>query len=1117
MSLNLKSQSNHYDKLKSQYNLLLEQEKHDSALILAKQMNAWALQNETDSAFHYAVSLRFIGECYDNLKITDSAFNYWRNSIVVLKKQNRFYSLDAAYCYLNIGFLCYKIGDLKKAIDNYLTLIEIYKNVIGEEHNDYCSALSDLGAFYRLLGNYEESEKHLKQSINIRKKIFGENSLEYAAILTNLSNLYADKNEYNIALDYCLKSLDIIKKISGEESQDYIVSLNNLAGIYLELANYKVAELNYIKLLNIIKTKQGEENEDYARCLSNLGVLYNSIGNYKDGKQYLIKSLEIYKKTLGDRNYLYARNLMNIGSNLEGVGDFTSSEKYYKQALEIYKNNLGEQHPEYANCLGNLGILYSQMSDYKSAEQYFKQALQIHKNSVGEEHADYAVSLNNLGGLYSDIGDYGYAEPLFKKASEIYKNIFGKSHPKYALSLYNFGRLQYFKKDYKSAEYNFKESIEIDKKIFGNNSSQFATGLNSLGVLYDEILDYKTAEQYYNQALNIYKISVGEQHPDYAVCLNNLGVMYLNMGDYNAAEPFLKQAMQIRKNIFGDDHSDYINSEISFANLLFKSNHEQEAYLILNKNISKKTKEIANNFEWLTDNQKEAYWNTEKIFYENISWFANEVYQKVPQAVGLNYNAVLLTKSKLLESKISTENYYREIDELRQELIYRRRLLAKMESEGSTKIDLINILRQESDSLDKRLTLSWPEYAQQKKNLSITWSQVQENLSEGEAAIEFVRYENENDSLIYYNALVLKKGDMYPTLIALCKEKDLKSITPMFGSGAYYPLLWKPLESVLLGVKTIYYSPIGELYNVPFHSILISDVNKEYLMDRYTLHQLTSTRYLAMGLKQKEKNTLSRSITLVGGVNYNYLLQAKEESENIKTNGFRNQPALGKLDYLPGTKTEVEQIATSVMLNNWNSKVFVNNDATEENIIKMEGREAPSILHLATHGYAFTEFDFKDTTISKNSLRYSYRYSNNSMVRSGLILAGGNWAWTGSDTLTKLGAEQNGVLTALEVSQLNLRNTKLVVLSGCETGLGKIEGSEGTFGLKRGFKLAGVEQIIVSLWPVPDKETMELMTLFYKDLTTSLNPIISFEKAQIAMRNKYPASPQKWAGFVLIR
>jgi CHAT domain-containing protein len=364
------------------------------------------------------------------------------------------------------------------------------------------------------------------------------------------------------------------------------------------------------------------------------------------------------------------------------------------------------------------------------------------------------------------------------------------------------------------------------------------------------------------------------------------------------------------------------------------------------------------------------------------------------------------------------------------------------------------------------------------------------------------------------------------------------------GYSAYYPLVWEPLENALEGINTIYYAPTGELYNIPFHAIYppqdkgdelvaaktdrrgvlieseraVSEQNAAYLMDRYTLHQLTSTRYLAMGLKQKAKEKIANNMAMVGGVNYDYLPGTQSSAQkDHKENNRSSQSANGKLDYLGGTKTEVERISSSVTPNNWQTTVLENNDATEEKIIQLENKEAKSILHIATHGYAFPEYDFSDTTISQNSLRYSYRYSTNPMVRSGLILAGGNWAWTGSDTLTKLGAEQNGILTALEVSQLNLKKTKLVVLSACETGLGKIEGSEGTFGLKRGFKLAGVEQMIVSLWSVPDKETMELMTLFYTDLTKTLNPVESFEKAQKQMRYQYPTQPDKWAGFVLVR
>ena len=138
------------------------------------------------------------------------------------------------------------------------------------------------------------------------------------------------------------------------------------------------------------------------------------------------------------------------------------------------------------------------------------------------------------------------------------------------------------------------------------------------------------------------------------------------------------------------------------------------------------------------------------------------------------------------------------------------------------------------------------------------------------------------------------------------------------------------------------------------------------------------------------------------------------------------------------------------------------------------------------------------------------------MLRSGLILAGGNWKWTGNDTLQKSG-KRDGILTAQEVSNLNLRKTKLVVLSACKTGLGQMEGTEGIIGLRRAFKLAGVEQMIVAMWNVHDNTTRELMNLFYSELAKNLQPISSFEKAQKTMRIKYPNDPQNWAGFVLIR
>ena len=1090
--------------LKQQFLDYRKADQQDSALYIARKMNQLALKEQSDTSYWYALSMRYQGNPHDTWGNTDSTLFFWKKSAELFEKYHP-ESPDYAASINNLVFLYYRLGDYKASEPIYKQAIEIQKKILGENNPDYALRLYNIGNLFYLIGDYQLAESSLKQSLEIRKKVLGEEHPDVAICLNSLGNLYSTLDNYIAAISVYEHYLEIKKKTVGEDHPDFASALDKLSDIHIDIGNYKAAETDLKKSLEIRKRTLGEEHSDVAISLQHLGKLY---------------SIEL--------------------------NDYKSAEPLLKQSLEIRKRALGEEHSDFAESLNDLGLLYYSMGDYKSAEPLFKEALEIIKKSQGDEEINFTSPLSCLGALYTAMCDYKSAERIYKQALDILNKGLNEDHPLLSFFLEYLGKVYANKGDYEAAETYFKQSLEIRKKAFGDEHGDVASSLMSLGTLNEKMGDNKKAEELYKQALEIQKNVLGKEHSDIAMCLNKLAYLYYQIGDYKTAEPLYEQTLEVLKNALGENHPSYIYNENWLAYLYTRTNREQQAYQILNKNVAKKSEEVAKNFEWLSDNQKEVYWNQEIVFYDNLSWYASLSCSKVPESVSLNYNAALLTKSKMLETKISSENYYREVDELREELAYRRRLLAKMESDGSTEKDRIDKLRKEADSLDKRLTLSWPEYAQQKKNLSITWNQVQQNLYQGEAAIEFVRFKNEDDSLYYYNALVLKKGDSNPTLIKLCKEEDLTAITPKMGFSAYYPLIWQPLESALNGIKTIYYAPTGELYNVPFHALYApkgkgdevlaaktdkrgaviqnekatTEQNAEYLMDRYTLHQLTSTRYLAMGLKQIEKEKIGNNIAMVGGVNYDYLPGSQSSTTKTKKNknaSRSSQSASGKLAYLEGTKTEVEQIASSVTPNNWQATLLENNDATEEKIIKLENKEAKSILHIATHGFAFPEYDFNDTTISTNSLRYSYRYSTNPMVRSGLILAGGNWAWTGSDTLTKLGAEQNGILTALEVSQLNLKKTKLVVLSACETGLGKIEGSEGTFGLKRGFKLAGVEQMIVSLWSVPDKETMELMTLFYSDLTKTLDPVVSFEKAQKEMRNKYPTDPEKWAGFVLVR
>ena len=1094
----------------------------------------------------YAGSLQNLGNLFKEFGDFFKSEKYYLDALRIYSKVFGDNHPSVATIYNNLGDLYMRNGNFSLSEQMLQKDIQIKKNSIGDDHPEFAISVNTMANLQQELANYELVDEYIKKALEIRLNSLGENHPEYISTLRSKGLMLLSTGNYDSSRIILQKVLEYRRIELGIEHPDYAISLIDMGDVFMAQAKYKSVDSLYNTAKLVLSNIFGENHPLFANCLYKIGRFNSITGDLNQGKLFYEKALELRKKILFSDHPDLAVSYNSMAAILHKMANYKESVLFYLKASEIRKRTLGEKHPYYASSLNNLGELYRIMGDYKAAESYYQQALEIRKKALGEEHPDVASSLNSLGNVYSDMGDYKAAEPFYKQALEIRKKAFGEEHPDVASSLNSLGDLYSDMGDYKAAEPFLLKALEIKKKTLGEEHSKYANSLNSLGILYKTMGDYKAADPLYKKALEIRKKALGEEHPDVASSLNSLGNVYSDMGDYKAAEPLYKQALGIRKKALGEEHPDYSLTENSFAYLLMKTKREQHAFEILSKNFKKKASEIANNFEWLNDSQKEAYWKKESAFYDNLSWFAIQAFESVPEAVGLNYNAALLTKSKMLEAKISSENFYNEVDELREELAFRRRLLAKMESEGSTEKEKLEKLRRVADSLDKRLTQSWPEYAQQKKNLSITWDQVQQNLDNGEAAIEFVRFFNEDDSLYYYNALVLKPGEKYPILVKLCQENQLKLIQPTSGFSAYYPLIWQPMVGALENVRTIYYSPTGELYNIPFHALyeqkeygdqkveqktskrgvivpaetVKTEIKAEYLIDRYTLHQLTSTRYLAMGLKQKAQEPIAKSIAMVGGVNYDFVnsKDVKPNKQKSKINSMRSsQSASGKLAYLEGTKLETEIIKDSVQAKQWKIEMFSSNDATEDNLVRLEGRHAKSILHIATHGYAFPEYDFNDTTINKNSLRYSYRYSTNPMVRSGLILAGGNWAWTGSDTLSKLGAEQNGILTALEVSQLNLKKTKLVVLSACETGLGKIEGSEGTFGLKRGFKLAGVEQMIVSLWSVPDKETMELMTLFYSDLTKTLNPVLSFETAQKEMRNRYPTDPEKWAGFVLVR
>jgi CHAT domain-containing protein len=216
--------------------------------------------------------------------------------------------------------------------------------------------------------------------------------------------------------------------------------------------------------------------------------------------------------------------------------------------------------------------------------------------------------------------------------------------------------------------------------------------------------------------------------------------------------------------------------------------------------------------------------------------------------------------------------------------------------------------------------------------------------------------------------------------------------------------------------------------------------------------------------------------------------------------------------YLNGTLQEVNQISRLMSEKQYNVSTYTGTTGNEESFKSLSGTR-PGIIHIATHGF------FLPIEESRKNLFMQMRMGDQQepgdgidpMLRSGLIMAGGNRAWQGGTVSDSI---EDGVLTAREISRMDLRGTDLVVLSACETGLGDVS-SEGVFGLQRSFKQAGVHTLVMSLWEVNDDATKYFMTEFYSNLLSGKDKRTAFLEAKRKCKEKY-TYPQYWAAFIML-
>jgi CHAT domain-containing protein len=792
---------------------------------------------------------------------------------------------------------------------------------------------------------------------------------------------------------------------------------------------------------------------------------------------------------------------------------------------------LGENHPVYSSSLNDLAALYYKMGDYTKAEPLFQKALEIRRKALGENHPDYAHALSYLAPLYYEMGDYSKAEPLVQKALEIYRKALGENHPDYSSSLNDLAALYYKMGDYSKAEPLVQKALEIRRKALGENHPDYSRGLRQLGLLH-----VATSRQ--TKALDLLQesVSVEDKIVDqvFSIASERQRMSFIKKLQMNFYV-FLSLVFQQ----FSQDQQAIHNS---LTLVMRRKSIAAEAITVQREKV------VTGNYPQLKSAVIELNNIRMQISQKSLAGpLAGETLDKYRQNL-----EELYSKKEQLETELA-----RQIPELQIQHSLRTinsKTISNALPDGAALIEIVRFNNRNFHAMswDSPRYLAFILRAKEPYNVQM---------------IDLSNAESIDNMITSFRMSIIKGGsaqanqqednDDGRNLIAV--DSLGSSLDPNLSPNndttwidigyELYKLIFHPLLSAIgEDCKKLFIAPDGDLSRLPFEVLPTSKDSSgtNLLIDDYSITYLTTARDILQ--INRISDGLSNESIVAADPDFDLDSNSSSDSANITNNNIHTytdnntasieeemiitRPVSSKqsrdfdrstinFDRLEGTKYEGKEISELLCVQPWTAEKVLES--------KLKSYRSPRILHIATHGF-FLENQEYDANKDKNSTtigvtkdrghgvvgttnlfdRLAGQSLENPMLRSGLALAGAN-TWIQSKPLRK--EAEDGILTAEDVSMMDLTGTELVVLSACETGLGQVQTGEGVFGLRRSFVLAGAKTLVMSLWKVPDEQTKELMVDFYKRLLSGKGRAEALREAQLAMKEKYP-NPYYWGAFI---
>jgi CHAT domain-containing protein/tetratricopeptide (TPR) repeat protein len=1003
--------------------------------------------------------------------------------------------------------------------------------------------LIEIGSLHSLQGRPLDAIPLLERALAISEKKFGRESTEAATALASLGNARAQAGQFEPALASLKRSLQIREEILSPTNPDLGMATFNLGFVYAQAGNYGLAmpllerskalfEKSYIP-------RDGVTAGPFALALNNLGSAQLNIGEYDKGISTLQRGLAVNELAFGNASINLVDPLNSLAEAYSTRGDFDRAQPLLERALRLLEGAPSFLNGVRVSALNSLAWMLLNIGDDDAASKLFSQAKDLGEKQLDSTAIPVASSLDGLALINERRGNIAGALALSERSLRIREKKLGPSDLSVAVGLHNASELVERSGDPDRARSMLQKALAIEQKTLPSNHPNIGKTLDRLATLAFRRGNFSEAQDLWRESIAIAD-SAAPDSPDTCQRLGGLGSAEIFNGDVpKGVAEFVEAWKRLRRCIAGQTVFQKGSSAASLQ--------KQEQF----------------GRDWFNSLCELAPLTTAQPAAAQSG------------AEQLAFGKALLEEIETIRTKLTAEGRT-QVQALREQAdSARMRLMAISTPEGSWMVrqttDWQNSQRDKVEAelkgIEEKLASASGLVSQIISESKLSLTEIARHLPPNAALVDFVQYRrydaqwtgqgyaaHEQRYAAYLTfPLVGDSANVVVERVDLGEaapiDEAVGTIAKRFAAGQYRAkdlppafqrlsdLVYAPLAKHLSNASHLIICPDGQLNRIPFEML---PVGNKFLVEEKTISYVTSGREVVR-LAGSKSNIQSSKSLVMGDPDFDFDLksfpekrvtrvpnsneEARGESGTSVAHSSENGLAVTRSlsrDYrglkfkpLPGAEAEARSVAK---LLGGDAVLRLGPEAREA---ELKSVRSPRVLDLATHGFFLSDQEFSHTNSGNADLMTGLGARQgvpttktdweNPLARCGIALAGANRASQIPNAVA-----EDGLLTGLEASLLNLQGTELVILSACDSGSGEVKIGEGVMSLGLAFRIAGAETVLASHWNVNDKATSLLMTEFMRRWRAGESRANAWREAQLTLlRSKDFSNPFFWAAFTL--